>query len=297
MQFHPLSRPQLQGQVLSQSNPGDITLRLLPSFAFLLVTPPTAHAKEANFPIPKDPIMFAKPRTALAGPGEVRVAKAAQDDQLDFETELALVIGKDATDVSEANALDYVLGSVPFPHPPEFPMVQELMVELVTRNQVYVFQRCVCAQTPAQQFAVVGFFAPSLGRRRRRAYMVAQVLRQGIQRRMPDRPRPRPQRPARPRQARLQGRAIRRDRPTVKHLVSTRSEVSLTPLRDMIFGCRKAVSFLSQGTTLEKGTIILMGTPSGIGWAREPKRIIRDGEEMRIWFEGIGTLVNTFRYL
>jgi 2-keto-4-pentenoate hydratase/2-oxohepta-3-ene-1,7-dioic acid hydratase in catechol pathway len=65
----------------------------------------------------------------------------------------------------------------------------------------------------------------------------------------------------------------------------------------MIFSCRVAISYLSQGTTLEKGTIIQMGTPSGIGWARSPKRIIKDGEEMRMFFSGgIGTLVNTFVY-
>ena len=61
-------------------------------------------------PIPTQPVMFIKPRTALAGPGEIVVAKAAQDDQLDFETELAMVIGKDARDVSEVDAMDYVLG-------------------------------------------------------------------------------------------------------------------------------------------------------------------------------------------
>lgn len=65
---------------------------------------------------------------------------------------------------------------------------------------------------------------------------------------------------------------------------------------DMIFSCAKAISFLSQGTTIEKGSVILMGTPSGIGWARTPKRTIKDGERMDIWFEGVGTLVNTFRY-
>lgn len=69
------------------------------------------HAEEANLPLPKDPILFIKPRTSLAGPGELSVAKAAQDDQLDFETELALVMGKDAVDVTESEALDYVLGS------------------------------------------------------------------------------------------------------------------------------------------------------------------------------------------
>lgn len=71
-----------------------------------------AHAAEAGFPLPAAPILFIKPRTALAGPGDLPVAKAAQDDQLDFETELALVIGKDCRDVSEDQALDYVLGWV-----------------------------------------------------------------------------------------------------------------------------------------------------------------------------------------
>lgn len=61
-------------------------------------------------PFPKEPVMFIKPRTALAGPGQIRVSKAAQDDQLDYETEMALVIGKDALNVSEEDALDYVLG-------------------------------------------------------------------------------------------------------------------------------------------------------------------------------------------
>lgn len=64
----------------------------------------------------------------------------------------------------------------------------------------------------------------------------------------------------------------------------------------MIFSCRKALAYLSQGTTLERGSVIQMGTPSGIGWGRNPKRIIKDGEEMAIWFEGVGTLVNTFKY-
>ena len=64
----------------------------------------------------------------------------------------------------------------------------------------------------------------------------------------------------------------------------------------MIFSVKKSISYLSQGTTIEKGTVMQLGTPSGIGWMRKPKRIIQDGEEMRIWMDGgIGTLVNTFK--
>lgn len=61
-------------------------------------------------PLPEHPILFIKPRTALAGPGELPVDKVSQDDQLDFETELAIVLGKDALNVKEEDAMDYVLG-------------------------------------------------------------------------------------------------------------------------------------------------------------------------------------------
>lgn len=65
----------------------------------------------------------------------------------------------------------------------------------------------------------------------------------------------------------------------------------------MIFSTKTTLAYLSKGTTLEKGTVIQMGTPSGIGWMRSPKRIIKNGEEMHIWFDGgIGTLVNKFVY-
>ena len=69
-----------------------------------------AHAKEAGMPLPENPVLFIKPRTALAGPGVLPVDRVSQDDQLDFETELAIVIKKDALNVSEEDAMDYVLG-------------------------------------------------------------------------------------------------------------------------------------------------------------------------------------------
>lgn len=50
-------------------------------------------------------------------------------------------------------------------------------------------------------------------------------------------------------------------------------------LRDLIFSVQKIVSFLSQGTTLPKGTVILTGTPAGVGFARNPKEMLRDGNE------------------
>ena len=59
---------------------------------------------------PEVPILFIKPRTALAGPGSLSVSKVAQEGHRDYETELACVMGADAKDVSEEDAFKYVLG-------------------------------------------------------------------------------------------------------------------------------------------------------------------------------------------
>ena len=64
----------------------------------------------------------------------------------------------------------------------------------------------------------------------------------------------------------------------------------------MIFSIRKQISYLSQGTTLEAGTIILTGTPAGIGHFRSPKIVLKDGGDTRVYIEQIGTLINRVRY-
>lgn len=70
------------------------------------------HAKESNMPIPQYPILFFKPVTSLAGPYDnIPVAPLAQEGEgLDYECELVAIIGKEAHEVSEADALSYVAG-------------------------------------------------------------------------------------------------------------------------------------------------------------------------------------------
>lgn len=66
--------------------------------------------------VPKVPVLFAKPATSLANPfpAPTVLPKAfATEATFDYESELALVIGKDAKDVPEATALEYLLGFVP----------------------------------------------------------------------------------------------------------------------------------------------------------------------------------------
>lgn len=67
------------------------------------------HAAETNTPIPTQPIVFNKHTSALAGPNDP-VVVAPGSGKLDWEVELAIVIGRPAWHVSEAEALQYVAG-------------------------------------------------------------------------------------------------------------------------------------------------------------------------------------------
>ncbi|MFK7945249.1 MAG: fumarylacetoacetate hydrolase family protein [Paracoccaceae bacterium] len=69
----------------------------------------TDHAIETGNPIPTEPVLFSKAVTSLAGPND-DVEKPRGSTMLDWEIELAIVIGKRAKYVSEADAMDYVAG-------------------------------------------------------------------------------------------------------------------------------------------------------------------------------------------
>ena len=67
------------------------------------------HAAEANMEIPEVPVLFAKFRNSLVGPyGEIVLPRVSE--KIDYEAELAVIIGRPAKDVSEEEALDYVAG-------------------------------------------------------------------------------------------------------------------------------------------------------------------------------------------
>lgn len=62
---------------------------------------------------------------------------------------------------------------------------------------------------------------------------------------------------------------------------------------DQIFSVRQTIAFLSQGTTLEPGTIILTGTPKGVGFVRKPPLYLKDGDIVQVSIDsGIGSLIN-----
>lgn len=67
------------------------------------------HAAERNKPLPPEPLMFMKPSTTVMGPGDA-IRLPAGAGRVDYEAEMAVVIGKRAYRVPAANAADYILG-------------------------------------------------------------------------------------------------------------------------------------------------------------------------------------------
>jgi 2-keto-4-pentenoate hydratase/2-oxohepta-3-ene-1,7-dioic acid hydratase in catechol pathway len=61
---------------------------------------------------------------------------------------------------------------------------------------------------------------------------------------------------------------------------------------DLIFDVPFLVAFVSRVFTLEPGDLILTGTPPGIGWAREPKISMQDGDVVEVEVQGIGVVSN-----
>lgn len=81
----------------------------IPSKAICLGLNYRSHAEEMGHPLPDFPILFMKPSTAVIGTGEP-IIYPPQSKRVDYEAELAVVIGRKAYRVSRDNALEYVFG-------------------------------------------------------------------------------------------------------------------------------------------------------------------------------------------
>jgi 2-keto-4-pentenoate hydratase/2-oxohepta-3-ene-1,7-dioic acid hydratase in catechol pathway len=61
---------------------------------------------------------------------------------------------------------------------------------------------------------------------------------------------------------------------------------------DMLFDVASLISILSEAITLEAGDVIVTGTPSGVGWARNPRLLMQGGDVCEVEIEGLGLLSN-----
>ncbi|KAK8011268.1 hypothetical protein PG990_010233 [Apiospora arundinis] len=199
------------------------------------------HAKEANMQLPDVPMMFMKPATALADPWPVPtvIPKHTQaDDCADYESELTIVIGKSCKNVSEADALNYVLGYT--------------AANDVSSRKAQLAQSQACYSKGFDGSCPIG---PT-----------------------------------------IVSSAIVKDPSTFTIRGLKNGEVTQNSgLNDLIFNCAKLVSFLSQGTTLPPGTIILTGTPAGVGYGKKPPSYLHEGDEFAVEVTPhVGTLYSVF---
>lgn len=192
-----------------------------------------AHAIETNAQIPDHPVLFIKATSSLCNPDDPIVLPAAAPSEVDYECELAVVIGKTAKNVSEADALDYVLG---------YTCGNDVSARDLQQRIDKQWARAKSCDT----------FAP-LG-----PWIETDVD---------------------PANAKIRTR--------LNGQVMQNSSTS-----DMIFSCRQLIAHLSQCLTLLPGTVILTGTPPGVGTARKPPVYLRPGDVVEVEIDGIGTLRN-----
>jgi acylpyruvate hydrolase len=62
---------------------------------------------------------------------------------------------------------------------------------------------------------------------------------------------------------------------------------------DMIYSVASTIAFLSEAMTLNAGDVLVTGTPPGVGFARQPKLLMKPGDLCEVEIEGLGTLSNS----
>jgi len=193
------------------------------------------HAEESGMDLPPAPVIFIKATTAVTAASMPIVLPASAPDQVDYECELAIVIGRQARNVSEDGALDYVLG-------------------YTCGNDVSARDCQIKLDVQWARAKSFDTFCP-LG-----PVIVT-----------PDE---------------LDG-----DNCGIRTILNGQV-MQDSNTNDLIFDCRQLVSYLSHQFTLLPGTVIMTGTPSGVGFARKPPVFPKEGDEVTIEIDGIGTLTN-----
>jgi len=103
-----LGRYQVTGQVVTL---GKLLAPLVPTDILCIGANYRKHIEESGPSAPQSPLLFLKPTSALQHPGDpIEVPVRLASDEVDYEGELAVVIGKRCKNATRANALDYVFG-------------------------------------------------------------------------------------------------------------------------------------------------------------------------------------------
>jgi 2-keto-4-pentenoate hydratase/2-oxohepta-3-ene-1,7-dioic acid hydratase in catechol pathway len=196
------------------------------------------HAEETGAKFPEYPIVFFKGINTLQNPGDaIQLPTHLRSDEVDYECELAVVIGRACKNVSRANALDYVLGYT-------------CCNDVSARD--WQIKRGGGQWCRGKSFDTFSPLGPVL---------------------------------------------VTRDELPDPNALKIRTVLNGKTMQDwntndMIFDVPTLIEFLSGSTTLLPGTVILTGTPHGVGMAQKPPVWLKPGDSVTIEIEKIGALTN-----
>jgi 2-keto-4-pentenoate hydratase/2-oxohepta-3-ene-1,7-dioic acid hydratase in catechol pathway len=192
------------------------------------------HIKETGSDIPKFPIIFAKFPSCVIGPNDpIPIPKISK--QIDWEVELAVVMGRTCKDVKEDQSLNYIAG---------YTIINDVSArDLQHSDGQFVRSKSLDGFCP---------MGPCI--------VTRDELNDGSGLRIT---------------TKING---------VTKQDSTTSE--------LIFNVPQIISLLSKSFTLEPGDVIATGTPSGVGFVRDPPEFLKPGDEVEQFIEKIGSLRN-----
>ena len=197
------------------------------------------HAKETGMPMPEHPVVFMKNPASVIGPrGTIVIPRSCIDPpQVDYEAELAVVIGRPCKNVSPDEAMEYIFG---------YTCANDISAR---RWQKHAGGGQWIRGKSFDTFCPLG---PTLVT----ADEITNPQSLMIECRINDK------------------------------------QMQHSSTSDMIFTIPEIISYLSESTTLLPGTVILTGTPSGVGYARKPRIFLRPGDIVETSISGLGYLEN-----
>jgi acylpyruvate hydrolase len=193
-----------------------------------------AHVEEAGSDIPDYPVFFTKFTESIIGPFD-DIIVPPESQKVDYEAEMAVVIGKHARRVKPEHALDVIAG---------YAVANDVsMRDYQSKSHQWLQGKAWPRSTPlGPWFVTVDELGDAMG---------IQISLE------------------------LDGVELQRARTDL-----------------MIFDVPTTIAALSEFAELQPGDVILMGTPSGAGFKREPPEYLTPGRRVRVEIEGIGAIDN-----
>ncbi len=229
------------GSHTDTAEPADVARRLAPippTDIFCIGLNYRRHAQEGNVPVPQFPVVFMKNTGSVQDPDQpIVLPRRLRSECVDYECELAVVIGRECHNVRRDEALEYVLG---------YTCANDVSArdwQLKWGGGQWCRGKTFATFCPLGPVLVTRDEIPDPNTLRIRTILNGQTM---------------------------------QDWNT----------------EDMIFDVPTLIEFLSGSTRLRPGTVILTGTPHGVGMARKPPVYLKPGDVVSIDIERIGTLSN-----